>query len=168
MIFRGGAIFGGILLMVSPLAAQACGLRYGLDLADVIYADVVVIGRASYYRIEELALPGTRDTHTFARFDIQVDRVLKGEAPAIIPTALGRDPAHSIPEKMTAELQLFALHNQALGSPRPPHSDLGTLRPLVELVEQFNIMDAPCAPPFILDALGAEASEVTGVLALEK
>ncbi len=55
-----------------------------LVLADVRYADVVVVGQITNYTI----LSGDRDMpgsiFDYARFDIVVDEVLKGEAPRVV------------------------------------------------------------------------------------
>ncbi len=166
MLFIGRSLLACVLLLSIPQAMWACGIYRGLHLEDVLYADVVVIGRASNYRIEDVPLR-EGSTGRFARFDIQVDRVLKGEAPGIVPTALGKNSAYSIPVEMSSDLQLFALRNREAGSPWPAGSS-GTLRPLADFVEQFSILDPGCGPPIILDASGAEASEVIRLLALEK
>jgi hypothetical protein len=162
MFFIGKSLLGCILLLLTPQDAWACALVRELDLEDVLYADVVVIGRVSNYRIEDVAL-NEGNTGRFARFDIQVDYVLKGEAPGIIPTALG----YSIPAEMPAKPQLFALRNRELGSHWPPGSS-GTLRPIVDRVEQFSILASLCGPPLILDALDEKVSQITRMLSLEK
>src|SRR4051794_38597180 len=68
--------------LASP--AEACMADAPLDLHDLTYADVVVIGRITGYRIVSPRAAGRRGhaplgpISDYARFDVLVDEILKG------------------------------------------------------------------------------------------
>ncbi|MDR2113420.1 MAG: hypothetical protein LBQ62_10035, partial [Candidatus Accumulibacter sp.] len=80
-------------LLASP-QAHACLMNARLELNDIKYADVVVIGRITDYKVvldqeirqrqKEPVASNMRFMSDYARFRILVDEVLVGKAPKIL------------------------------------------------------------------------------------
>jgi hypothetical protein len=84
-----------------------------MELADIKYADVVVVGHISNYTI-------VRDPSFFSdhsRFDVLVDEVLIGKAPRTL-TVIWDNSTFSEPETMPSRPFLIALRDSS--SKRPP------------------------------------------------
>jgi hypothetical protein len=72
------ALFVAMALAGTP--AHACITMVPIELADIEYADVVVVGRIDHY--ERVGNEGL--ISSYAKFDVLVDEVLLGNAPQII------------------------------------------------------------------------------------
>lgn len=86
------AVSLGFLLMASP--ASACRAYAALDLSDIQYASVVVVGRIQKYEIVQptdkrsnfwrAKSKSKKILSDYARFDVVVDGVLVGQPPQVI------------------------------------------------------------------------------------
>ncbi|WP_332639872.1 hypothetical protein [Brevundimonas sp.] len=163
--------------------AFACRIRGQTDLGDVHYADVVVVGRISNYRIirdqafrkrmlsNPNLTPDMRETYEgqqsllpdYARFDIEVAEVLVGTAPNRL-SATWDNSTFGEPENMPPGPFLIALRNPS--SPTPPlRGPSATIFPNAHPVLP-TLLQAPCANPFLFENdsdLAAEVRRILGV-----
>ncbi|WP_242122939.1 hypothetical protein [Sphingobium sp. Sx8-8] len=167
---------------VFPGSADACRTFVSPKFEDVIYADVVVIGRIDNYRIirdeafrkRMLATPNLsapmRKTYEdptqgllsdYARFDIQVEQVLIGHAPSKL-SVTWNNSTFGEPEKMGAGRYLIALRRPNSASP-PLRGPSATIWPSPDL-NALTLLQAPCSRAFIYDADSSEAGTIRRIL----
>lgn len=160
---------------------HACRVRALLDLNDVKYADVVLVGRVSNYQIvrdvefrrEKLADPkhpldllktyeSTASLMSdYARFDIQVNQVLTGKAPTRLAVTWDNS-TFEIPEKMASGPFLIALRKPSSEIP-PLRGPSATILPSRE-PGSMAVLQAPCSSPFIFESTSNEARTVRLIL----
>jgi len=152
---RCAAVIG--LIAVSSDGANACAMVGTLNLDNVRYADIVVVGRLSNYRVHL----EQRDSGTWriGMVDLRIEQVLKGEAPESISVAID-DRGRGLSPRLTDGPQLVAIRIADSGSPRGPRSVWGQIIPITEVVSRFSVMEEPCEGPFILDAGSDDAITV--------
>jgi hypothetical protein len=152
---------GGIALFVM-LAAQpaiACMMNAGFNPEDIKYASVVVIGRITNYEIvrpkKDYALSD------YARFKVLVDEVLVGQPPKVISVTWDNS-TFGEPEKMAEGPYLIGLRDP--GAKRPPlRGPSATVLPSPE-PEALTVLQAPCAPAFIIKATSDSAKKIREIL----
>ncbi|MCL2021192.1 MAG: hypothetical protein FWG81_03600 [Betaproteobacteria bacterium] len=145
---------------------HACIMLAPLELEDIRYADVVVIGRivdykiilASEFRKQKLADPDLSPEgrklyeiqsfiDDYARFEVQVQEVLKGKKELKLITATWSNFSFRAPEEWFTGPFLIAL--------RDPHSKIPPLRgPSATIMpnkepDTLTVLEAPCAPAFM-------------------
>jgi hypothetical protein len=172
-----------IILAAKP--ASACREEASLILDDIKYASVVVIGRIVDYEIvldqaarkerkEMLERSADKSTEywrlmseqkhflsDYARFRVLVDEVLVGQPPNVI-FATWRNFTFSEPKKMKEGLYLIGLREP--GSKGPPlRGPSATILPSPE-PKSLTVLQAPCAPAFILEATSAKAKTIREIL----
>lgn len=157
--------------------AQACRLPAPLVLDDVRFADVVVVGRIRNYRIvrdeefrrkmldnPKISADMRRfyegpDTllSDYARFDVDVDRVLAGKAPSSVSVTWDNS-TFGEPEKMATGPFLIALRRSDSRTPPlrgPSATILPSREPLV-----LTVLQAPCSTPFLFESTSEKADAV--------
>jgi hypothetical protein len=157
------------LTCVSGERARACTADAPLNLIDIGYADVVVIGRVSDYHIvrdEEFrremlsSRELSREMQQFyegpdlllpdyARFNIQVDEVLAGQAPATLSVTWDNSTFEE-PLTMATGPFLIALRRPNSGTPPlrgPSATVLSSPDP-----SALTVLQAPCSTPFIFES----------------
>jgi len=170
-----------LLLMGGP--ALACRAHAPLNLGDVRFADAVVVGRISNYRIirdedarrrhevarsRDLSLGSPERSEEqggflsdYARFDVAVDETLAGGARKTLSVTWDNS-TYGEPEAMPPGPYLIAL--------RHPGSRLPPLRgPSVTILPNrqeglLTVLQAPCARAFVFQAASAEAADVRRIL----
>jgi hypothetical protein len=176
-----------ITVAVLPLAlisgpAHACRMHAKLQLSDVSNADVVLVGRVSNYRIvrdvefrrKMLASPKLPpDMRKFyegpnglisdyARFDVQVDRVLIGKVAARISVTWDNS-TFGEPETMAAGPFLMALRRADSKMP-PLRGPSATVLPSRD-PGLLTVLQAPCSSPFLFTAGDENARIVESIVA---
>jgi hypothetical protein len=161
----------GLALIIVNEPAHACRILARIDLNDINYASVVVIGRVSHYEVvlDQAARqqrkewpannpempPETRKLLSeqksflsdYARFKVLVDHVLLGEAPRSI-TVTWNNSTFGEPDRMRPGPFLIALR-EARSSAQP---------------KSLTVLQSPCAPPFIFKHESSEARAVRQLL----
>lgn len=180
------AVVLSAMLAVKP--ATACLEFADLELDDIKYASVVVIGKITDYEIVpdraarlerwltlarfdlpwEYRKSGLEQKHfmsDYARFKVIVDEVLVGKPPKIITTTWDNS-TFGEPETMKAGPYLIGLREP--GSKIPPlRGPTATILPSPE-PNSMTVLQAPCAPAFILEASSAEAKTIRAMLSRQK
>lgn len=173
-----------LVSLAVPGLAFACLMQAPLVLTDVTYADVVVVGRISHYKLiadqrwrEDLRnrfvrtggvdnlidsfAPAGKFISDYARFDIQVDEVLAGQAPKTLTVTWDASTFGEAKSMPTGPL-LIALRRP--GSPRAPlRGPSATVFPDPE-PGALTVLHPACAHAFIFPASGKEAAEVRQLL----
>ncbi|MEP6020590.1 MAG: hypothetical protein ABJ251_19110 [Paracoccaceae bacterium] len=151
----------------STKAAQACFMAAALNINDVSYADVVVVGSIENYEIirdmafrermlsnpnlsEELrelySDPDQSLIGDYARFEVLVSESLVGDVPQRF-FATWDNSTFGEPASLANEQRLMAFRQAE--SPIPPLTGpSATILPNPE-PQSLAILQAPCAPPFI-------------------
>jgi hypothetical protein len=165
-----------------PTPSQACALYVPPNLEDVQYADVVVIGRVSNYRIirdeasrrRMLASPRLRPEDRriyedprhillpdYARFDVQVEEALTGNPPRTLSVTWDNS-TFGEPEQMGAGLYLIALRWPQSASPplRGPSTTI-TANPDTSAL---TLLQAPCSGAFIYEVGSEEAVAIRRIV----
>jgi hypothetical protein len=165
-----------------PAVSHACRIYVGPTLEDVRFADVVVVGRVSNYRIVRddafrrrmLASPHLSEDMRrmyedpresllpdYARFDIQVDEVLVGPSPTTLSVTWDNSTFDE-PDRMAAGPYLIALRRPA--SPSPPlRSPSATIFPSRD-ANALTLLQAPCSSAFIYEVGSEQARTVRKIL----
>jgi hypothetical protein len=177
-----------VMILATILAAKpatACLAASGLKLDDIKYASVVVVGRIVDYEIvldqkvrkerKEMLDQSTDKSSEYwrlmseqkdflsdyARFKVVVDKVLVGKPPKIISVTWDNS-TFGEPEKMKEGLYLIGLREP--GSKRPPlRGPSATILPSPD-PKSLTVLQAPCAPPFMLESTSAEAKTIREML----
>lgn len=175
-------------VMLAAEPASACRMMAKLELDDIKYASVVVIGRIVDYEIvpdwaarrkrlpyliqaglswEDLkyewkVLWGQKGLMSdYARFRVLVDEVLVGQAPKGIAVTWDNSTFPE-PENMKEGLYLIGLRKPSSRIP-PLRGPSATTLPSRE-PELLTVLQAPCAPAFILEATSTEAKAIREML----
>lgn len=172
-----------IILAAKP--AGACLMAANLKLDDIKYASVVVIGRIVDYEIvlaqavrkeRKEMLESSADKSTeywksmseqkhflsdYARFRVLVNEVLVGQPPNVISVTWDNS-TFGEPEKMKDGPYLIGLREPGSKSP-PLRGPSATILPSPEQ-NSLTVLQAPCAPAFILAATSAEAKTIRKML----
>lgn len=172
------------LTSVAP-PASACIIAIPVNLDDIKYADVVVVGRIVKYRIildmearkkrqeyldNSPDLPASRrkslESQTgflsdHARFDVIVDEVLVGEVPKTISVTWDNS-TFSEPEAIPSGQFLIALRDPSSKMP-PLRGPSATLSPNREL-NRLTVLQAPCSGAFIFGKTSDQAEVIRQML----
>jgi hypothetical protein len=154
---------------------DACMMEAPLLPADVRFANVVVVGRITNYQIvldqEFRRKGGYTDPEVmtkpafmtdYARFEMSVDEVLKGDAPKTL-TVTWDNSTFAEPETMAPGPWLIALRKPGTNMP-PLRGPSATISANPE-PDVLTLLQAPCAPAFILPSDSKEAKAVRKILA---
>ena len=171
---------------VLPGSVHACMMFVPQKLEDVRYADVVVVGRIANYRIirdeafrrRMLKSPNVpadlRKMYQdpkgglmtdYARFDIEVEEVLLGRAPAHLSVTWDNS-TFSEPDRMKPGRYLIALRRPNSASP-PLRGPSATVMPSPD-PKILTLLQAPCSSVFLFDAGSVEASSIRQILAARR
>jgi len=155
-------------------------------LEDVRYADVVVIGRIANYRIVRdeafrkwiLKSPNLSADQRkmyqdpkmsllpdYARFDIDVEEVLAGRAPARL-AATWDNSTFGEPDRMKPGRYLIALRRPSSASP-PLRGPSATVMPSPD-PKILTLLQAPCSSAFLYEAGSEEARAIREILAARR
>lgn len=174
------------LIAVSPIftggIASACMTQAPIDLHDVEYADVVIVGTVANYQI--VRDPTAREFHKklmakmkdppeslknvsgfmsdYARFDIVVDHALTGAAPKTVAVTWDNS-TFGEPDHLPSGLLLFALRKSHSKIP-PLRGPSATVLPNRE-PNLLTLLQAPCARPFMFENSSEQALRVRQILA---
>ena len=152
MWYKQSAIVIGLLLATLS-TAQACLLNHELVPTDVADADSVVIADVQNYMVVD----------DYARFELAVESVLKGNPPAIIPVGWTNSTFGN--RKM-----MSGLHLVALLKPDTPFTIWGPpgtnarYQPAPDRTK-MNVLQRFCTTAFILPVRDRKVSEILAVLA---
>ncbi len=160
-----------LVIIVAAKPASACMSMAKLDLEDIKYADVVVVGRIKNYEIVRSTDEyseflrnkyGQKDLLIdYARFNVSVDEVLVGQPPAVISVTWDNS-TFGEPEKMKEEPYLIGLRKP--GSKVPPlRGPSATILPSRE-PGSLTVLQAPCASAFIFEAKSIKAKVIREIL----
>jgi hypothetical protein len=177
-----------VIILATILAAKpanTCLAAGGLNLDDIKYASVVVIGRIVDYKIvldqkvrkeRKEMLDRSADKSSeywrmmseqkhflsdYARFKVVVYKVLVGKSPSIISVTWDNS-TFGEPEQMKKGLYLIGLRES--GSKRPPlRGPSATILPTPD-PKSLTVLQAPCASAFILESTSAEAKTIKKML----
>ena len=130
--------------------AHACITSVPVELADIEYADVVVVGRIdSYERVgnEELI-------SSYAKFDVLVDEVLLGTAPQVVSVTWDNS---TFGEPATMQPGPFLIALRDPGYRMPPLRSSGSIFPNPK-PDLLTLLQAPCSSPFMF-ANGSEEAK---------
>ena len=161
--------------------AAACIIYVRPKLEDVRYADLVVVGRVSRYRVirdeafrrkmlqnprlspEERKLYKGRGSlmSDYARFEIEVSEVLVGRAPRRL-TVTWDNATYGEPATMAPGPYLIALRKPS--SPAPPlRGPSATIFPTPEPA-LHTLLQAPCSGPILFKATSEDAHAIRKIL----
>lgn len=167
--------------MLATTSAHACAMLAEMDLRDIKYANVVVVGQIANYEIvldpvirqryrdmiagnpklrETLGSPKSFTTD-YARFDIVVGEVLRGKAPDRI-TVTWDNSTFGEPDEMGPGPFLIALRDPNSAMP-PLRGPSATIMPN-PAPATLTVLQAPCAGPFMFEASSKEAGLVRRML----
>jgi hypothetical protein len=169
-----------MLLFIAGSPAAACAIAMPLKPTDVKYADVVVVGRLSNYRIvlDEkarqdrktfLARLGERGSPTFretlktqrtflsdyAVFDVEVFQNIRGKVKPYI-TVMWQNSTFGEPAEMAEGPYMMAL--QTLKNAAAQSSSATIPHP------SYILLQSPCAPPFLFEGASTAGAEVRRIL----
>ena len=171
-----------LLALVASEPAYACRMYAATVLEDVKYADVVLVGRISNYRIVRdleqrqrmLRLPNLSaemrkmyedPTKSLlwdhARFDVQVDQVLFGKVPRRLSVTWDNS-TFGEPGQMPAGPFLIALRDPNSKTP-PLRGPSATILPNRE-PGLLTVLQAPCASPFLFETTSDDARAIRQIL----
>ena len=168
--------------LIAASSASACPWLERLELNDVSYADVVVVGRVTNYtlvldpearqRRQKLLTKTTGKLHEilknqssfmsdYARFDLVVEEVLHGTAPATL-TVTWDNSSFGEPKTIAPGPYLIALRKA--DSPRPPmRGGAATILPTPDPAS-MTVLQAPCSGPFLFESPSDHADRVRQIL----
>jgi hypothetical protein len=152
-----------VLTVFAASPAQACRDTHEPNLAQVKSADVVVVGRIANYVTSEITFfePSGRGLGTrgrYARFDIVVDEVLKGEAPKAL-SAMWINSVFTLPDSKPPGPYVIALQDAKarLGGSFIPKQTPGLI-----------VLQEACEPPFLFKSESPSAAEIRALLKTSK
>ena len=158
-------------ILFGALPASACRARAALELGDIQYAGVVVVGRIEKYEIvqptDEISNFWRRKSgkkrilSDYARFEVVVDEVLAGQPPQVIPVTWDNS-TFAEPEEMMAVPYLIGLREPGAKTP-PLRGPSATTLPSPDQ-NSLTVLQAPCAAAFIFVATSAEARTIREAL----
>lgn len=176
------------LVLAAALAGpvHACMADAPLELGDVRFADLVVVGRIANYRV--VADPVARREHRewladynkkypenqvefdeteefmsdYAQFDVLIDEVLLGEARGRL-RATWDNSTFEEPESMAPGPYLIALRRPGAATP-PLRGISATILPDPD-PDALAVLQAPCSDAFIFESTSKNAAGVRRILA---
>jgi hypothetical protein len=171
----------GPAAMTFAAPASACRTNAPLHIEDVRFADLVVVGRISHYRIvrdlqfrrKMLASPHLRPEDRkyyaadsvllpdYARFEMIVDEMLAGKAPRRIAVTWDNS-TFGEPETMAAGPFLIAFRRPTSAMP-PLRGPSATIRGNRE-PGLLTLLQAPCSSPFLFESNSDQARTITRML----
>ena len=173
MLYRMLLATSFVAMILAGAPAHACITSVPVELVDIEYADVVVVGRIDNYTIvrDPVArqmfadsndlLPDRRKSlesesfmSDYSRFDVIVDEVLLGKAPQTL-TVIWDNSTFSLPETMPSGPLLIAL--------RGPFPSSGTILSSPES-NFLTVLQAPCSAPFMFATESDEANAIRNKL----
>jgi hypothetical protein len=170
-----------ILGLAAGQPAIACRIHAGIAFEDVRYADLVVVGRITGYRIvrdeafrqrmlsNPKLTPDMRELYKgpgsllpdYARFDIEVQEVLVGQAPRRLSVTWDNS-TFGEPKTLPPGPYLIALRKPS-SAPPPLRGPSATVFPTPE-PDLHTLLQAPCASPFLFEAASDDAGKVRRLL----
>lgn len=121
------ALVVGLAVLLAASPASACRARAALELGDIQYASVVVVGRIQNYEIVQATderskfwrakSKSKKILSDYARFEVVVDRVLVGQPSQVIPVTWDNS-TFAEPEAVKTVPYLIGLREA--GSKTPP------------------------------------------------
>ena len=178
---KAAAAAAAMLAISTP--AYACRTDAELDLHDVRFAEVVLVGRVLNYRIvrdeafrsrmlsnpnlpadmrKRYSDPEQTSLSDYARFEVLVDEVLTGNAPSKVAVTWDNS-TFDIPKEMAAGPFLLALRRP--GSAMPPlRGPSATILPNKEPAV-LTLLQAPCSSPFLFQTTSEQAQAVRQLVA---
>lgn len=165
------AVVASLSCLFVALPASACRAHASLELSDIQYASVVVVGRIQNYEIVQATderskfwrarSKSKKILSDYARFEVVVDEVLSGHPPQVIPVTWDNS-TFGEPEAMKAVPYLIGLREP--GSKAPPlRGPSATTLPTPE-PESLTVLQAPCGQAFILETTSAEAQGIRSIV----
>ena len=148
------ASLAALTLLSAP--AEACMFHAPIELSDIKYAEVVVLGHISNY-----ALADESSVFDYAKFDILIDEVLMGKAARTISVTWDNS-TFEFPESMPSGQLLIASRDPRSGT-LPLRGPSATIVPNPEL-DTLTVLQAPCSDPFIFASDSDEAREILKIL----
>lgn len=170
-----------VAMALAGAPAHACITSVPIELADIEYADVVVVGRIDNYKVvlDPIARqeffanypdtpPDLRESleskpsfiSDYSMFDVLVDEVLIGKSPQTL-TVTWVNSTFAEPETMPSGPFLIALRHP--GSRMPPFRSSGIVVPSPE-TDFLTVLQAPCSSAFIFAAESKEADAIRQML----
>ncbi|ASM71373.1 MULTISPECIES: hypothetical protein [Roseobacteraceae] len=168
--------------VISTMSAQACRMATALNIEDVSFADVVVIGTVENYEIVRdvafregmLSNPDLSDNlrelysdpnqsllGDYARFEVLVSETIVGGVPQRF-MATWDNSTFGEPASLSTEQLLMAFRYAQ--TPMPPlQGPSATVLPNPE-PQLLTILQAPCAPPFLFSSSSEAAQNVREIL----
>lgn len=173
--------------MMAGAQAHACVTSARLDLNDIKFANLVVVGRISNYKIvldpvarqerqEWLNHPSSQKMppdmrsslanqsgflSDYARFDVLVDEILVGNAPKRLSVTWDNS-TFGEPKEMSAGPFLIGLRDPS--SPLPPlRGPSGFIQQIAD-TDSPTVLQAPCAPALIFESATDEARTIREIL----
>ena len=148
-----------LLVALTSLAApaHACMTLAPIELSDVKYANLVVVGRISNYAV----IGDANFISAYARFDVLIDEVLVGDAPETL-TVTWDNSTYGEPANVPAGPYLIALRDPR-SAMLPLRGPSATILPNPES-SLLTVLQAPCTPPFIFTIDSDEARAVLKIL----
>ncbi|MCW3796205.1 hypothetical protein OMW55_00070 [Sphingomonas sp. BN140010] len=175
------ALAAASLVISTP--AYACRTDAELDLHDVRFADVVLVGRVLNYRIvrdeafrrRQLSDPNLPDDmrkiysdpdklllSDYARFEVLVDEVLTGSVPSKIVVTWDNS-TFGEPKEMESGPFLLALRRP--GSVMPPLRGPSATILTNKEPNLLTLLQAPCSSPFLFKTTSEQAQAVRQLIA---
>lgn len=153
------ATFGAMVMALAsdPTTAHACMMQAPIELADIKYADVVIVGRIANY--DTIGDPNL--ITGYAIFDVLVDEILIGDAPPILAVTWDNS-TFGEPESIPPGPFLIALRDPRSGT-LPLRGPSATIFPNPE-PRFLALLQAPCADPFMFPSTSDEALEIRRML----
>ena len=148
--------------------AYACRYHKPVDMEHLRYADLIVVGRISGFRIVRPELEPDLETAypsaAFAQFEINAEEVLRGTVPERL---IVNSYAHAFMEadQLRAEPYLFALRQPSSEFPPPIIAGEEALFFSNAVADQHAVLGAICSFPFMFESESSDADMVRRFLA---
>jgi hypothetical protein len=142
--------------------ASACTTDAEIVFDDVKYADIVVVGEIANYKV--VTPPGEKPGFLpdYARFDILVDEVLKGQVGKTL-TVTWDNSTFGDPDSIPPGQYLIALRSPKSTSIPPLRGPSATILPRPEPAAP-TLLQAACADPFMFLSTSESAKAVRKIL----
>lgn len=131
-------------------------------LEDVRYADTVIVGEVANYKV--LTPEGKKPGYIwdYARFDVIVHEVLKGEAGQTLAVTWDNS-TFGEPQDLPTGQYLLAVRSPASTNIPPLRGPSATIFPRPEASSPV-LLQAPCASPFLFKSESEEATALRKIL----
>ena len=169
-------------IVMSTSSAQACFVSADLNVSDISFADVVVLGTVANYEIvrdvafrekklsnpdlpehlrEMYSDPNRSILGDYARFEVLVDETPVGNVPQRFIATWDKS---TFGEPTSLPNQQFLMAFRYAGSPKPPLRGPSATILLNPEPDALTILQAPCAPPFLFRIPSEAAKSVRKIL----